>query len=132
MGRQRPGESATRVTDRSFETARAFRLKRRVSDEEGGRETVEVEEGGLGDAFAIGACEGPASTKSCQQRRSNRGRIPETIEAVVPKRKVARNRAGVRAPLGGDGLVSAAAVLVVEPAWIARMEALAESALAAV
>src|SRR6478735_2013069 len=117
-------QPSPRIAQRAFEPARAFRLKRRITNETPGKEAVEIEEGRLGNSLRIRRGEREASTHSCQKSCSNRRRILEPVEDVAPDRKIAREPARVGAPFERHRFVIAGSILVAVAKRIAGLECL--------
>ena len=72
-----------------------------------GKETIEIEEGRLGDPFCIRSGEREPAPELSETERAQRGRIPEAVEDVAPDRNVSGDRARHRAPLERKRLVVA-------------------------
>ena len=99
-----------------FEPARAFGLERWIADETPGKEPVQVEEGRLGDAFAIGQCRDRSRCLLAPGPRPARRRVLEAVELVTPHRDVGHQPLGdLGAPFERDGVMPARPVLLRNP-----------------
>src|SRR5258708_2980181 len=124
---ERPVERTFAVAQRNFESARAFRLERRIAEKVVRKEAVEIEKGRLGDALAVGAGDRKAGANPREERGAHVGRILEAVEHVTTNRKIAGQQLGVATPFQGQSFMVAAAVLIGKAAVdrVARMEGLA-------
>src|SRR6478672_9725672 len=123
---QRGLDRAMTIAQGQLEPARAFWLKRRIAQKIIGEKTIEIEEGGLGDPFTVGAGDRKAATDRHQQGRTNARRVLEAVEDIAADREIAGQRLRFGAPFEGQGFVVAAAILVRLPAidGIARVKRL--------
>src|SRR6476661_9915103 len=69
ISRKRGPHRPSRVAHPQLESARALRFKRWISKKIVWEEAVEVEEGRLGDSFAVRSGDRETGTKVCQKRR---------------------------------------------------------------